>query len=102
MSAARDLYLAHPNCKKAHLSKGRSETAAIVRFAIDWLDDPLLRSVSKEDWNRLDLSMPDIPHSRDLPAEACSSLYTRYRYAKKHGWSKITRITETTINGRYR
>jgi integrase len=102
MSAARDLYLAPPDRKKAHLSKGRSETAAIVQFAIDLLGDPLLQSVSKEDWNTLDLALPDIPHSRDLPAEACSSLYTRYCYAQKHGWSKITRVTETTIKGRYR
>jgi integrase len=102
MSAARDLYLAPPDRKKAHLSKGRSETAAIVQFAIDLLGDPLLQSVSKEDWNTLDLALPDIPHSRDLPADACSSLYTRYCYAQKHGWSKITRVTETTIKGRYR
>jgi integrase len=26
----------------------------------------------------------------------------RYCYAQKHGWSKITRVTETTIKGRYR
>jgi integrase len=102
MSAARDLYLAPPDRKKAHLSKGRSETAAIVQFAIDLLGDPLLQSVSKEGWNTLDLALPDIPHSRDLPAEACSSLYMRYCYAQKHGWSKITRVTETTIKGRYR
>jgi integrase len=102
MSAARDLYLAPPDRKKAHLSKGRSETAAIVQFAIDLLGDPLLQSVSKEDWNTLDLALLDIPHSRDLPAEACSSLYTRYCYAQRHGWTKITRVTETTIKGRYR
>jgi len=100
MSAARDLYLAPPDRKKAHLSKGRSETAAIVQFAIDLLGDPLLQSVSKEDWNTLDLALPDIPHSRALPAEACSSLHTRYCYAQRHGWSKITRVT--TIKGRYR
>lgn len=102
MSAVRDLYLAPSDRKKAHLSKGRSETAAIVQFAIDLLDDPLLQSVSKEDWNTLDLALPDIPHSRNLPAEECASLYTRYCYAQKHGWSKITRVTETTIKGRYR
>jgi integrase len=102
MSAALGLYLAPPDRKKAHLSKGRSGTAAIVQFAIDLLGDPLLQSVSKENWNTLDLALPDIPHSRDLPAEACSSLYTRYCFAQKHGWSKITRVTETTIKGRYR
>jgi integrase len=102
MSAARDLYLAPPDRKKAHLSKGRSETAAIVQFAIDLLRDPLLYSVNKEAWDKLDLALPDIPHSRDLPAIASSSLYTRYCYAQKHGWSKITRVTETTIKGRYR
>ena len=42
-------YRAPPNCKKVHLSKGRSKIAAIVRFAIDLLDAPLLQSVSKED-----------------------------------------------------
>lgn len=58
MSAARDLYFAAPDRKKAHLSKGRSETAAIVQFAIDLLGDPLLQSVSKEDWNTLELALP--------------------------------------------
>jgi hypothetical protein len=80
MSVALDLYLAPPDRKKAHLSKGSAETAAIVQFAIDFLSDPPLHTVSKEDWDRLDLALPDIPHSRDLPAEACSSLYTRYCY----------------------
>jgi hypothetical protein len=102
MSVARDLYLAPPDRKKAHLSKGRSETAAIVQFAIDLLNDPPLHSVSKDDWDKLDLALPDIPHSRDLPAEACSSLYTRYCYAQKHRWDGISRVTETTIKGRYR
>ena len=102
MSAARDLYLAPPDRKKAHLSKGRSETVAIVQFAIDLLDDPPLHSVSKDEWDKLDLALPDIPHSRDLPAEACSSLYDRYCYAQKHGWDGISRVTETTIKGRYR
>jgi integrase len=102
MSAARDLYLAPPDRKKSHLAKGRSETAAIVQFAVDLLGDPPLHSVSKEDWDKLDLALPDIPHSRDLPAEACSSLYARHCYAQKHGWSEISRVTETTIKGRYR
>jgi integrase len=102
MSAARDLYLAPPDRKKAHLAKGRSETVAIVQFVIDLLDDPLLHSIDKELWDKLDLALPDIPHPRDLPDEACSSLYTRYCYAQKHGWDGISRVTETTIKGRYR
>jgi integrase len=102
MAAARDLYLAPPDRKKSHLVKGRSETAAIVQFAIDLLGDPPLHSIDQDHWDKLDLALPDIPHSRNLPAEACSSLYTRYRYAQKHGWSEITRVTETTIKGRYR
>src|SRR3979490_2123149 len=67
MSAARDLYLAPPDRKKAHLSKGRAETAAIVQFAIDFLNDPPLHSVSQDDWDKLDLALPDIPHPPDLP-----------------------------------
>lgn len=102
MSAARDQYLAAPDRKKAHLSKGRSETAAIVQFAIDLLNDPPLHSVSKDDWDKLDLALPDIPHSRNLPDDACSSLYARYWYAQTHGWDEISRVTETTIKGRYR
>jgi integrase len=102
MTAARDLYLAPPDRKKSHLAKGRSETAAIVQFAIDLLGDPPLYSIDKDHWDKLDLALPDIPHSRNLPAEARSSLYTRYCYAQKHGWSEITRVTETTIKGRYR
>jgi hypothetical protein len=84
MSAARDLYLAPPDRKKAHLSKGRSETSAIVQFAIDLLNDPPLHSVSKDDWDKLDLALPDIPHPRNLPDDAGSSLYARYCYAQGH------------------
>lgn len=102
MSAARNLYLAPPDRKKAHLAKGRSETAAIVQFAIDLLNDPPLRSISKDDWDKLDLALPDIPHSRNMPDESCSSLHARYCYAQKHGWDGISRVTETTIKGRYR
>jgi integrase len=102
MSAARDIYLAPPDRKKAHLSKGRSETAAIVQFAIDLLNNPPLHSVSKDDWDKLDLALPDIPHSRNLPDNACASLYARYCYAQTHGWDAISRVTETTIKGRYR
>jgi hypothetical protein len=101
MSVARDLYLAPPDRKKAHLSKGRSETASIVQFAIDFLNDPPLHSVSKDDWDKLDLALPDIP-PRNLPEDAGSSLYARYYYAQKHGWSNSSRVTETTIKGRYR
>jgi hypothetical protein len=77
MAAARDLYLAPPDRKKSHLVKGRWETAAIVQFAIDLLGDLPLHSIDKDHWDKLDLALPDIPHSRNLPAEACSSLYTR-------------------------
>jgi hypothetical protein len=102
MSVARDLYLAPPDRKKAHLSKGRSETAAIVQFAIDFLNDPPLHSVSKDDWDKLDLALPDIPHPRNLPDDVGSSLHARYCYAQKHGWDGISRVTGTTIKGRYR
>jgi hypothetical protein len=101
VSAARDLYLAPPDRKKAHLAKGRSETAAIVQFAIDFLNDPQLHSVSKDDWDKLDLALPDIPHPRNLPDDAGPSLFARYCYAQKHGWDGISRVTETTIKGRY-
>jgi integrase len=66
------------------------------------LNDPPLHSVSKDDWDKLDLALPDIPHPRNLPEDAGSSLYARYYYAQKHGWSDISRVTETTIKGRYR
>jgi integrase len=102
MSVARDLYLAPPDRKKAHLSKGRSETAAIVQFAIDLLNDPPLHSVSKDDWDKLDLALPDIPHPRNMPDDVGSSLYARYCYAQNPGWDEISRVTETTIKGRYR
>ena len=102
MSVARDLYLAPPDRKKAHLSKGRSETAAIVQFAIDLLNDPPIHSVSKDDWDKLDLALPDIPHPRNVPDDVGSSLYARYCHAQKHGWDGISRVTETTIKGRYR
>ena len=64
---------------KKELGKARAMTNILATQSTEMRTkgDPLLQSVSKENWNTLDLALPDIPHSRDLPAEACSSLYPR-------------------------
>jgi integrase len=100
MSEALIRYLAPPRKKLRHKAKGRADTAGIVRFAIAFLDDPILSSVTKDDWDRLDEAMTDIPHAKGVP-DSHRSLFDRYSYAQQHGWAELSRVSITTVNNRY-
>lgn len=100
LSQALELYLAPPGRKRLRKTRGRADTAAIVRFAIAFLEDPVFGSIKKADWDRLDEAMTDIPHTKGLP-NSCRSLFSRYAYAQKHGWKGLSRLSVTTIEKRY-
>ncbi len=100
LSQALELYLAPAGKKRARKSRGRADTAAIVRFAIAFLEDPVFDSIKKADWDRLDEALTDIPHTKGLP-NSCRSLFARYAYAQKHGWKDLSRVSVTTIEKRY-
>jgi integrase len=101
LSEALKLYLTPPGKKRRHATKGRQETATIVQFAIEFLGDPMFYSITKEDWDRLDEAMPEIPVRKNIPESHCGSLFGRYSYAQEHGWKDLSRATVTTIEKRY-
>jgi hypothetical protein len=39
--------------------------------------------------------------SDKIPREFSKTLFQRYKYAEAHGWSKLIRVTTTTIKSRY-
>ena len=101
MSEALELYLTPPDRKRQATAKGRPETAAVVRFAIEFLKDPYFNSITKEDWDRLDEALTDIPKTKNMPRRHHKSLYLRYQYAKKNGWENLERVTQATLLKRY-
>ena len=69
----------------------------IIRFAIDFLEDPVFDSVTLNDWKRLDEAMTDIPHPTNIPKSHRGSLHLRYLYAKDNKWKKLRRASTTTV-----
>lgn len=101
LSEALKLFLMPPGKKRQRKMRGRTEAAAIVQFAVDFLEDPVCDSIRPADWNRLDEAMPDIPLPKGIPDSHRGSLFLRYSYAQKHGWTTLSRTTITTIEKRY-
>jgi integrase len=101
LSDALALYLAPPGKKRMHKYKGRSDAAGIVRFAIDFLGDPVFDSITLNDWKRLDEAMTDIPHPKNIPATHRGSLHLRYLYASEHEWKDLRRASTTTVRDGY-
>ena len=99
LSQALALYLEPQGTKRRHLAKGRQDDAGIVRFAIDFLDDPVFDAITAQDWQRLDEAMTDIPNRKHIPEAHRGSLHLRYLYAQKHGWLKLLRASITTVKG---
>jgi integrase len=99
LSQALALYLEPQGKKRRHLAKGRQDDAGTVRFAIDFLDDPVFYTITPKDWDRLDDAMTDIPNRKNIPEAHRGSLHLRYLYAQKHGWLKLLRASITTVKG---
>ena len=99
-STALSDFLEPPISKKRKV-KGRQEARGIIQFAIDFLEDPLLNSITPDDWRRLDEALPDIPHPRGIPEEFGGSLFRRYQFALSDKWETATRNSVTTIKSGY-
>jgi len=69
MSDALTEFLKPVDPKRRHTTKGRYEAEPIARFAIQFLGDPRFCDVKPEDWRRLDEALPDIPKTKNIPAE---------------------------------
>lgn len=79
----------------------RSAIQLVVQFLIDIMDDPVVARFDKRKVLELDQMLPDIPNRRNVPKEHAQTLAERYLYAKKHGWSRLDRLTETRLRNGY-
>jgi integrase len=101
MSDALTEFLKPLDPKRRHTTKGRYEAEPVARFAIQFLGDPRFCDVKPEDWRRLDEALPDIPKTKNIPAEIAETLFGRFKYAEQNGWKKLTRITQKTLKSKY-
>jgi integrase len=101
MSVLMQEFLRPAGRKRQHKMKGRGEAEPVVQFAIDLLGDPRMNELTEEKWKLLDEALPDIPNRNNIPREFSKTLFQRYKYAERYGWSELTRVTTTTIKSRY-
>ena len=87
--------------KRKHTAKGRGEAAPVVQFAVDLLGDPRMDELTEAKWKLLDEALPDIPNRDNIPRKFSETLFLRYKYAEETKWSKLERVTITTIKSRY-
>ncbi|MBW7963559.1 site-specific integrase [Bradyrhizobium sp. BR 10261] len=87
--------------KRKHTAKGRGEAAPVVQFAVDLLGDPRMDELTEPKWKLLDEALPDIPNRDNIPRKFSETLFQRYKYAESTKWSKLERVTTTTIKSRY-
>lgn len=73
----------------------------ILRFLIDEFGDIPVNEFDAEKAKTLDEMLPDIPDRAKIPRERCTSLSSRYHYAKTHGWEGLKRLTEARIRNGY-
>jgi len=100
LSIALDKFL---TAEKIRHGDGRAEAdvAPMVRFIIDLVGDKYLNAVTRGDLKRVNEALPEIPTRKNIPRQDVGSLYARYEYARTNGWSKLERLTTTTIRNRY-
>lgn len=87
--------------KRQHTVKGRGEAEPVIQFAVDFLGDPRMNELTDAQWNLLDEALPDIPNRDNIPRKFSKTLFQRYKYAEDTKWSKLERVTTTTIKSRY-
>ena len=101
MSVAAAEFLQPADRKRQRRTKGRSEAEPVIRFAVEFLGDPVFNYLTPDDWKRLDEALTDIPKTKAIPREYANTLFARFKYAEQHGWADLTRITEKTIKAKY-
>jgi integrase len=87
--------------KRQHTVKGRGEAEPVIQFAVDFLGDPRINELTDAQWKSLDEALPDIPNRHNIPRKFATTLFQRYKYAEDTNWSKLERVTTTTIKSRY-
>jgi hypothetical protein len=87
--------------KRQHTVKGRGEAEPVIQFTVDFLGDPRMDQLTDTQWDLLDEALPDIPNRDNIPRRFSRTLFQRYKYAEDTKWSKLERVTTTTIKSRY-
>jgi len=87
--------------KRQHTVKGRGEAEPVIQFAVDILSNPRMNELTEAQWKLLDEALPDIPNRDNIPRKFSKTLFQRYKYAEDTDWSKLERVTTTTIKSRY-
>lgn len=100
MSDVLTAFLKPLDRKRKHTAKGRGEAASVVQFAVDFLGDPRMDELTEAKWKLLDEALPDIPNRDNIPRKFSNTLFQRYQYAETAKWSKLERVTTTTIRSR--
>jgi integrase len=101
MSVAATEFLKPADRKRQRRTKGRNEAEPVIRFAVEFLGDPVFNNLTPDDWKRLDEALTDIPKTKKIPRDHAKTLFARFKYAEQHGWADLTRITEKTIKAKY-
>jgi integrase len=101
MSEAFAEFLKPADPKRRRNTKGRSEAEPVVRFAVDFFEDPIFNHVEEKNWKLLDAALTDIPKTTNIPSERAETLFDRFKYAEEYGWFFLTRVTEKTIKAKY-
>jgi integrase len=57
--------------------------------------------LTEAQWKRLDEALPDIPNRDNISRKFSGTFFQRYQYAEQTKWSKLERVTTTTIKSRY-
>ena len=82
--------------RRADESHGR-----VLQFALDFLTDLPLTTITARDLRRLETALTEIPDRKGIPRQQAKSLYMRYRYAKEFGTEGLVFIGETTLKNTY-
>jgi hypothetical protein len=87
MSVAATEFLKPADRKRQRRTKGRNEAEPVIRFAVEFLGDPVFNNLTPDDWKRLDEALTDIPKTEEIPRDQAKTLFARFKYAEQHGWA---------------
>lgn len=100
LSEALETYLTKRHEHLGH-DGDRGDLGLVVRFMIDQLENPETGAITREQLDRIEQMLPDIPDRIGVPHEFQLNLTSRYNYARKHGWKGLKRLTETRLRKGY-
>ncbi len=100
LSVALEEYLTKRHGELGHDGE-RGDLGLVVQFMVDQLGDPATGAMTREQLERIERMLPDIPDRLGVPRAFQSSLTARYDYARTHGWKGLKRLTEARIKKSY-